>query len=146
MAGPVPIEERFWPKVSRASVEECWDWQACRDPRGYGRIRMDGVPALAHRVAYELLVGKVPAGLELDHLCRNPACVNPAHLEPVTHQENSRRSDSPSGRNSRKTHCPKGHALIEENIYRRPSRPHQRECRECIRDRWRADLGMEAAA
>lgn len=71
----------------------CWVWQKSRDQHGYGRayVKGDRSSRLAYRVYYERLRGPVPAGLELDHLCRNPACVNPDHLEPVTHQENVRR-------------------------------------------------------
>ena len=78
---------RFWSKVDKRGPSECWNWLASKSPLGYGCFDKRG----AHRVAYEALRGAVPVGLVLDHLCRNPGCVNPAHLEAVTHRENIRR-------------------------------------------------------
>ena len=89
----------------------------------------------AHRVAYELLIGPIPAGLELDHLCRNRLCVNPAHLEPVTRQTNQHRGASVSGISVRATHCPEGHPYDADNTYVRPNG--HRVCRECARRRQR---------
>lgn len=86
------LAERFWPKVDASG--DCWEWTGARNPEGYGRIgagRRGSATLHAHRVAWELLVGPVPAHLELDHLCRNPRCVNPDHLEPVSRTENIRR-------------------------------------------------------
>lgn len=92
----------------------CWEWKMARDPLGYGRVRVAGRTMLAHRAVFEMLVGPVPSGRELDHLCRKPACVNPDHLEPVTHRENLRRSAA--GWNTRaRTHCPQGHPYDVEN-------------------------------
>lgn len=88
------VTERFWPKVERVE-DGCWLWTASLTGDGYGRISLGGKfgpMGLAHRVAYELLVGPIPEGLELDHLCRVRRCVNPEHLEPVTHAENVRRA------------------------------------------------------
>lgn len=85
-------QEQFWAKV--AVSDGCWTWTAATDRDGYGKFtdHSNGRRMHAHRFAYELLVGEVPEGLELDHLCRNRACVRPDHLEPVTHLENVRRS------------------------------------------------------
>lgn len=105
----------------------CWIWQRSRDVAGYGRLWRLG-HSLAHRWSYEQHVGPIPEGLELDHLCRVPACVNPGHLEPVSHAENMARS-APAV----KTHCVNGHAYDEANTYARPSG--QRDCRACIRER-----------
>jgi len=92
-------EEFFWAKVSkdgpvpasRPELGPCWEWSGTRTPNGYGQLRREGRARLAHRWLFERTVGAIPVGLELDHLCFNPPCVNPAHLEPVTHAENLRR-------------------------------------------------------
>lgn len=81
-----------WQRVNKDTVAGCWLWTGCCWPSGYGRITRNGRRHVAHRYIYEMLVAKVPDGLELDHLCRNRGCVNPEHLEPVTHQENMRRA------------------------------------------------------
>lgn len=82
---------RFWAKVRRTGTT-CWNWQGARQSRGYGSFGIaPGRTALAHRVAYEAMVGPIPDGMTLDHLCENKVCVNPAHLEPVTREENTRR-------------------------------------------------------
>src|SRR6266576_3456485 len=101
-------QQRFWAKVDRRGSEECWPWQANRG-RGYGNVWIAGRMYRAHRVAYELLIGPIPEGLTLDHLCRNRGCVNPAHLEPVTSRENTLRGEGISANNARKTHCKHGH-------------------------------------
>jgi hypothetical protein len=84
----IPPDGPPWTIVQRGEWE-CWEWDRFRVARGYGRF---GGAVVAHRWVYERFIGKVPDGLELDHLCRNTSCVNPAHLEPVTHAENMRRS------------------------------------------------------
>jgi hypothetical protein len=82
-------DARRWANVD--TTGECWIWTGTTDRHGYGRVRPDGRSTGAHRWSYEATVGPIPEGLELDHLCNNPPCVNPAHLEPVTHAENMRR-------------------------------------------------------
>ena len=90
----------------------CWIWIAAHDRGGYGHSCMDGKRIMAHRLTYKLLAGTIPEGLELDHLCRIPPCVNPAHLEPVTPQENNRRSIP---YRMIITHCKRGHEYTTEN-------------------------------
>ena len=108
-SGVTPPAVRFWVKVRGGSVEDCWLWTASLNPRGYGRF-FDGTRVIqAHRFAYEHLRSFIPDGLVLDHLCMTPACVNPWHLEPVTHAVNVARW----GRSV--TTCPQGHPYDEKN-------------------------------
>lgn len=94
-------------------MNECWDWPGSVDRWGYAHSkvgsRTDGSrrSVLVHRAVYEALVGPIPTGLTIDHLCRNPRCYNPTHLEAVTMRENTLRSDGPTARNARKQECPK---------------------------------------
>ena len=101
----------------------------------------------AHRVVYGLLRAPIPDELEADHLCRNRACVNPEHLEPVPGVENNRRSNSASARHARQTHCLRGHELTKDNVYLR-QRGHKTErfCRECSRMRDAARYQRRIAA
>lgn len=122
----------------------CWVWQKSRYPNGYGQYtKRDGHRGLAHRAYYELLCGEVPDGMELDHLCRNRACVNPDHLEPVSGSENRRRGAGFSGRNARKTHCKAGHPLAGENLYVDPRG--RRQCRTCRREASKLAMGRYSA-
>ena len=127
--------ERFWMKVD--ITPGCWLWTGgTTGAKTYGRFYVGpGNATVAHRFAYELLVGPIPGGLQLDHLCRVPACVNPAHLEPVTNAENQRRGFGPPGLHFRATHCKRGHEFTPENTYRRPSKADVRECLTCLRER-----------
>lgn len=113
-----PPLERFWEKVEK--TDSCWLWTAALSQDGYGLFR-DGRSQSAHRWLYKQLVGEIPDGLQLDHLCRVRNCVNPAHLEPVTLAENARRG--------RLTHCKRGHELTPENTYV------QRACKLCYQAR-----------
>ncbi|GGQ23578.1 HNH endonuclease signature motif containing protein [Streptosporangium pseudovulgare] len=85
--------ERFWSKVERKTKEECWLWMGARRQKGYGRFRVEANGhGYAHRFAYELLVDEIPEGMTIDHLCRVPSCVNPAHMEVITASENALRA------------------------------------------------------
>jgi hypothetical protein len=108
----------------------CWLFEGAKTPTGYGKVWIERRCLYVHRVAYELLVGPIPEGYEIDHLCKNRACYNPAHLEPVTRQENIKRSDS-GGWQRTLTHCIRGHE------FDRPSTPGQkRQCNTCARIRY----------
>ena len=132
-----PWEARFWAKVSPEPTSGCWLWTAGTN-RGYGRVLIDGKNRTAYRVSYELLVGPVPDGLEIDHLCRTHACVNPDHLEAVTHRENVLRGTCPTAKNAAKTECVRGHPLSGENL--RVKDDGHRQCLACRRlhdrERW----------
>ena len=111
----------------------CWNWLAAKT-NGYGVVQHQGRVQRAHRVVYETLIGPIPAGLELDHLCRNRSCVNPVHLEPVSGAENIARGESMSAIHARQTHCKRGHELSKENVYlRRRGALIERFCRACSR-------------
>lgn len=122
-------------------IGECWIWTGFCNPRGYGTIHFvgaDGGPKttrLIHRAVYELLVGPIPEGLTLDHLCRVRNCINPAHLEPVSNRTNILRGVGLSAQNARKTHCVRGHPLWGENliIY------DHRRCRICTLENQRVN-------
>lgn len=131
--------ERFWRRVRKTRT--CWIWTggltgagygivSCEPRKPNGRLTSKG----AHRYAYELLVGPIPEGLVLDHLCRVPACVNPSHLEPVTPGENARRGVSPIPANALKTECAQGHPFDEDNTRIDPKTGH-RSCWTCRRER-----------
>lgn len=111
----------------------CWLWTACCFTDGYPAFSFQGRSVRAHRHAYEQTYGEIPAGLVIDHLCRNHQCVNPAHLEAVTQRENIMRGVGPAKIGAfyaAKTHCPRGHEYSEENTLRRNG---QRQCRACNR-------------
>ena len=122
------LPESIVVKIDRPPVEEgCWHWTGGRTSHGYGTLWFDGRSQRAHRVVYEALVGPIPDGLVIDHLCRNRLCVNPDHLEPVTLLENIRRGQG----NGSKTHCPSGHEYTPENTRRNALG--WRYCRTCKR-------------
>ncbi|WP_083543622.1 HNH endonuclease signature motif containing protein [Rhodococcus sp. 2G] len=122
------VEDRFFDKLSESSTG-CWRWIARRDRDGYGQFRVNRRTVVAHRWAYEFLVGEIPEGLVLDHLCRERSCVNPFHLDPVTVAENVRRAQRPD----LLTHCANRHPWTPESLYLSPGGG--RVCRLCKRGR-----------
>lgn len=125
--------ERFWAKVDRSYPTHCWIWTGTIAAQGYGRTHFRNKKIPAHRAAWELVNGPIPEGLVIDHLCRNPPCVNPAHLEPVTNGENVRRGLAGWAAAAR-THCPQGHPYSGSNLrvtVGADGRSRHRECRKC---------------
>lgn len=130
----IPAPDRFWPLVDfLSSGNSCWLWLGYTSDQGYGMFRDDQRKHwYAHRWAYVATSGEIPDGLQLDHLCRVRACVNPAHLEAVTLRENQLRGMSLPGQNARKRYCIRGHDLENPaNLIYVTTRPTERVCREC---------------
>ncbi|AKY03535.1 HNH endonuclease [Streptomyces phage Hydra] len=128
------LPARFWNKVS-VSESGCWEWAAYRDRHGYGAFYWEGKDRRAHRVSFSVLSRPIPDGMEIDHLCRNRSCVNPAHLEPVTQTENIDRGENHIGVNRTKTHCAQGHPLVEGNLVLNKLKLGHRYCLTCQRAR-----------
>lgn len=144
MKAPAPCERRFWALVDVRGPDECWPWRGRPDKAGYGRfgVRVTSdkwVSVYAHRTMYELVIGPIPEGLQIDHVCHSVdlacpggccehrICVNPAHLEPVTNRENDMRGR----RTGTETHCKRGHERTAENTYVTPEG--DRHCNDCRR-------------
>jgi len=140
--------ERFWAKVDLNGPlwdsTPCWPWAAGLVD-GYGKFWVNGRHVRAHRFAYETYVGPIPEGMELDHLCRNRACVNWEHMEVVVHQVNILRGIAPSALNAAKTHCPEGHPLDGLNTLIWGGKRRCRTChREWARKRYHANIQQES--
>lgn len=129
--------DRFFSKVNVDGP--CWEWIGQLGAQGYGVFSFQRKDTAAHRWIYQRLVGPVPAQLELDHLCRNRSCVNPDHLEPVTHKENVLRGSGVAAMHARKTHCIRNHELSGSNLRVRlkAGKYVERVCRQCFNDRRR---------
>lgn len=137
---------RFESKFAVEPNTGCWLWLGTVNANGYGVINLTVGERKAHRVSYEHYVGPIPAGLQLDHLCRQRCCVNPDHLEPVTNAENVRRGEC--GRAGRqKTHCDHGHPFSEHGGYKQWRHGHRfRYCRKCSREQTAARRQKTSAA
>lgn len=118
-----PLAERLWSNIKTDG--ECWVWKRGKTRAGYGTIGYFGKTYYTHRLSYELMVGPIPDGLELDHLCFNRLCCNPWHLEPVTSEVNKRRM---LDRNT-KMQCPQGHPYEGSNVI--VELDGSRRCRAC---------------
>lgn len=138
------IHERYWAKVQPCPMTGCWIWTGAEANGGYGAIsggpRVARWTAKAHRFFYEALVGKIPDGLELDHLCRVRCCVNPLHLEPVTRAVNMARSPLTPHMRKFNTHCKYGHEFTPDNIIKNPR---QRSCKKCERIRYQTKYRLQ---
>lgn len=120
---------RFWSRANKGEIG-CWNWSGTINTYGYGVLKIAGVTFGAHRVSFTLAHGAIPDGLQIDHMCKNTACVNPYHLRAVTQAENNP--------NVAKTHCPRGHEYTADNLrLRTRSGRTGRECRECTRQQLR---------
>ncbi len=121
------LPERFAAQIVPDQASGCWRWIGAH-VRGRGKLRQNNRERLATHVAWNLHRGEIPEGMVLDHLCRNVACVNPDHLEPVTQSENLRRGDT-GARLRAVMHCPSGHAYDAANTY--VDKRGKRYCRAC---------------
>jgi hypothetical protein len=137
---------RFWERIDVHQPAGCWEWRGAQIKGGYGQFatfRHGGF--MAHRVAYELLIGPIAQGMQLDHLCRNRLCCNPDHLQPVSAMVNTHRGHGPAGENAKKTHCKNGHAFTPENTFYFPSQHGRRTCRTCWQARSASASSRESA-
>lgn len=130
MTDPKRLAERLESQISPEPNSGCWLWTG-RVTRRYGTVWDGQAQVPAHRATYSLIKGPIPAGLVIDHLCRNRICVNPDHLEPVTNKENVLRGTGISAANARKTHCKNGHELSGDNLVQWKLKRGMRECRAC---------------
>lgn len=149
MGKPTPFDvDDIWTHVQtrldRSAPGECWLWMGATAGSGYGHLGWCGEWFLTHRIAYQAVVGDIPDGCEIDHLCRVPLCCNPEHLEAVSHAVNVRRGVSPWADKRRQTHCKNGHEFTSSNTIVR--RNGTRECRTCKRTHARESARRRAVA
>jgi hypothetical protein len=137
---------RFVAKI-RIDADGCWRWTGARTGgsggQPYAYLRMNKKNHYGHRLAYQTFIGPIPAGLEIDHLCRKRDCVNPLHLEAVTRRENLIRGETFTARQVALTHCPKNHPYSGDNLYIDPRG--DRQCKECRREAYRRWYRKQAA-
>lgn len=132
-------EVRFWGYVNKNGpvsvphLGKCWIWEGSKDGCGYGTFGLNRNTERAHRVSWWWRYGAILDGFELDHRCRVRACVNPEHLQAITHHENVLLGEAPPAKQARQTHCKNGHPLTGMNLYITPRG--KRQCRECKRER-----------
>lgn len=151
---PATFAARYWALVDkngpvpehRPDLGPCWPWKG-QLTKGHGWLPWVAKYRGAHRFGYELANGPVPQGFELDHLCRNRACQNPGHMEPVTSRENTLRGEGITARHARATHCKNGHPKIPANIVIRVSRGYRyKRCKICAREYDRARAAVSRSA
>ncbi|MDO4240762.1 HNH endonuclease signature motif containing protein [Micrococcus sp.] len=140
MFTPEEVETLRGRIVSRARVVDagfaspCWISDRARQPNGYTKLGYRGRTWLTHRLSWIVHRGGIPDGLVIDHLCRQRACVNPDHLEPVSTRTNLLRGEGFVAHQAQQQRCLRGHPLSGDNLYRSPSRPDSRECLTCRRE------------
>ena len=131
---PIPLPPQLASKIDYSG--DCWEWTGYCELAGYGKVYWDGFTIYAHRVMWEVVVGPIPEGLTIDHLCMNRRCVNPGHLRVISLRDNILASPNTlAGINVRKTHCIHGHPFNEQNTYKWRG---TRSCRTCNRERQHA--------
>lgn len=131
------VEQQLTAKLDRSGgPDACWPWTGSLRSNGYGMLCSRGQQISSHRASYQTYIGPIPDGMALDHTCRNRACGNPMHLEPVTNKVNVLRGVGPTAQNAAKSHCVNGHLFDEQNT--RIDRGGKRACRTCQRERARA--------
>lgn len=146
---PIPEridESRFWASAAPIVPGRCWEWSGKRDRDGYGRVTIDGVTFRVHRIAYALAYGHLRQDRVVDHLCRNPGCVNPMHLEETTVQINTARGVGPCADRARarlRGLCINGHVIAEVGEHKQGR---GMTCAQCGRDRARRYRARLAAA
>ena len=119
----------FTSKITLDKTTGCWNWNGCKSAKGYGRFQLLGKTYNAHRISYVIHGGTLLTGKEIDHKCRNRSCVNPFHLQQISHKENVLIGESLQAKNKRKTHCIRGHEFTDSNTYFR--KDGGRTCNTC---------------
>jgi hypothetical protein len=144
--GDPRLPDRIWAKIYVCPITGCWLSTYALGRDGYTQVRPPGggLVRMTHTVVFEALVGPVPPGLQLDHLCRVRCCCNPDHLEPVTGRENLLRGNTFQAANVAKTHCPQGHPYDAVNTMMVGKNKTNRACRECYRQAWRRRYGKHS--